>query len=87
MKALFPPLSSAAAEGRRRVSRAIACQSYRPSVHSSQTVPVDLNTRSTTRSKYFVEHITAVHALTEHTVADVIKHIQRSNFQTLQSKV
>lgn len=46
-------------------------------------VPVDLHTTS----KYFIEDITAVQALTELAVADVIKHAQSSNIQTLQSKI
>lgn len=87
MKALSPPLSSASAEACRRVHRALACKSGVSAVQSSQTVPVGLNAGSSTRSKYLVEHATAVHALTEHTDADVIKHTQSRHFQILQSKI
>lgn len=87
MKALLPPLSSASADGHRRAYRAIACKSYVLSVQSSQALPVDLNTRSSTRSKYFLEHVTAMRALIEHILVDVTKHTQSSNFQTQKSKI
>lgn len=45
------------------------------SVQGFQAPPVDLNTGSSSRCKYFIEHIKAVHALTEHRVVVVTKHI------------
>lgn len=74
-------------EGCRRAHRAIVCKSCMSAVQSSQAASIDLNTGSSARSKYFIEDTTAVHAVTEHTTADVTEHTQSSDFQTLQSEI